>query len=142
MTVQWSESEVALLIKLKAEGKPWKFIAEALPRHSRSACEQRYYSRNGRPKPAERPAARTIVVQQAKDTRTASRAVPTSRLVIDAEIRARIELQGLTAGLLGDPPAGRSALDKRLGGVAEPVAPPTQGRRPPAAVTLAKASPS
>lgn len=31
-----------------------------------------------------------------------------------AELRSRIALQGLTAGLLGDPLPGRSALDERL----------------------------
>ena len=33
----------------------------------------------------------------------------------DADIRARIAAQGLTAGFLGDPPPGRSALDQREG---------------------------
>lgn len=33
----------------------------------------------------------------------------------DADIVARIERQGLTAGFLGDPPPGRSALDQRTG---------------------------
>lgn len=33
----------------------------------------------------------------------------------DAFVNARIERQGLTAGFLGDPPAGRSALDQRQG---------------------------
>jgi hypothetical protein len=31
----------------------------------------------------------------------------------DADIAARIDRQGITAGLLGDPPAGRSALDQK-----------------------------
>ena len=31
----------------------------------------------------------------------------------DADIAARIRRQGVTAGILGDPPAGRSALDQR-----------------------------
>ena len=31
----------------------------------------------------------------------------------DLDLRARIALQGLTAGFLGDPPRGRSALDQR-----------------------------
>ncbi len=33
----------------------------------------------------------------------------------DNDIRARIARQGLTAGFLGDPPPGRSALDQREG---------------------------
>lgn len=31
----------------------------------------------------------------------------------DADIRARIARQGITAGVFGDPPPGRSALDQR-----------------------------
>lgn len=31
----------------------------------------------------------------------------------DADLRLRIARQGLTAGVFGDPPAGRSALDQR-----------------------------
>lgn len=34
----------------------------------------------------------------------------------DNDMRARIARQGLTAGLLGDPPPGRSALDQRGAG--------------------------
>lgn len=34
----------------------------------------------------------------------------------DMEIRSRIASQGLTAGFLGDPPPGRSALDQRGAG--------------------------
>ncbi len=33
----------------------------------------------------------------------------------DADIAARIRRQGVTAGFLGDPPPGRSALDQRRG---------------------------
>lgn len=34
----------------------------------------------------------------------------------DADLRGRIARQGLTAGFLGDPPPGRSALDQREAG--------------------------
>lgn len=42
-----------------------------------------------------------------------ARRVSTHVLVTDAELRSKIELQGPTAGLLGDPLPGRSALDER-----------------------------
>ena len=45
-----------------------------------------------------------------------SRHVGAARLAMMAEIGARIALQGATAGLMGDPPPGRSALDQRRGG--------------------------
>lgn len=35
----------------------------------------------------------------------------------DADIAARIRRQGLTAGFLGDPPPGRSALDQKMQGM-------------------------
>ncbi len=60
----------------------------------------------------------------------------TSRLVAFAEIRSRIDVQGITAGLLGDPPQGKSALDKkRLGIVDAPLR--RQGDPVPKPVTLA-----
>ncbi len=54
---------------------------------------------------------RTPKVQNPEFTRATS----TYRYTVDAELRARIESQGVTAGLLGDPPAGRSALDQKRG---------------------------
>lgn len=42
-----------------------------------------------------------------------ARSTSTAKLVMDAELRGRIELQGVTAGLLGDPMPGRSALDRK-----------------------------
>lgn len=47
-----------------------------------------------------------------------ARSTSTARLVMDAELRSRIELQGVTAGLLGDPMPGRSALDRKREGTA------------------------
>lgn len=42
-----------------------------------------------------------------------SRSTSTHILVADAELRARIEVCGLTGGLFGDPIPGRSALDEK-----------------------------
>lgn len=39
----------------------------------------------------------------------------TQAYLFAAEMRARIGSQGITAGLLGDPPPGRSALDEKRG---------------------------
>src|SRR4051812_26071569 len=105
--VTWLSSEDLLLTRLKAEGKPWAVIALRLPRHTQSACEQRYYKRNERPtiEPKPRP-TRAIVVQQAKNLSPTGRRMSTARLVVDAELRDRIGLQGITAGLLGDPMPG------------------------------------
>lgn len=43
----------------------------------------------------------------------------TQALLFAVEMRNRIAEQGITAGLLGDPPRGRSALDKMRSGVVE-----------------------
>lgn len=42
------------------------------------------------------------------------RSTSTAKLMLDAELRMRIGAQGITAGLLGDPLPGRSALDLKL----------------------------
>lgn len=44
----------------------------------------------------------------------------TAVLRFDAEIRARVTEKGVTAGLLGDPVRGRSALDRKRAGIVEP----------------------
>lgn len=47
------------------------------------------------------------------------RTTSTAKLVMDAELRSRIEVQGITGGLLGDPMPGRSALDRKRAGEIE-----------------------
>jgi hypothetical protein len=64
-----------------------------------------------------------------------SAAITTDRLIIDAELRSRIEVLGITAGLLGDPPPGRSALDERRAGIVRGPA-SMQGIRPAMQITL------
>ncbi len=85
---------------------------------------------------ASRPVKPATVVRPAPPARN-SVAVSTSLLIVDAELRSRIAVLGITGGLQGDPEPGRSALDKR--DIVEPVAPPTQGVRSPPRVTLATA---
>ncbi|MET3991656.1 hypothetical protein ABID65_003296 [Bradyrhizobium sp. S3.9.2] len=45
-----------------------------------------------------------------------------------AELRLRIAERGLTGGVFGDPPPGRSALDQRANGLAAPLQPSLPGR--------------
>jgi hypothetical protein len=63
---------------------------------------------------AKRPPApiRPAIVPDPPHARTTS----TAKLVMDAELRRRIDLVGVTAGLLGDPLPGRSALDRKREG--------------------------
>ena len=44
----------------------------------------------------------------------------TSMLRFEAEVRARVADLGVTAGLLGDPARGRSALDRKKAGIIDP----------------------
>lgn len=139
----WTASEMDLLLRLKAEGKRWRFIGEALPRHSLSSCEVKYHAltRPAKSRAVAKPppaAPRPFSAQQATGGAPTGRVISTARMVVDAELRDRIGAQGVTAGLLGDPMPGRSMLDKRLAGRPEPAAPPTQGMRSPPKVTLAR----
>lgn len=47
-----------------------------------------------------------------------SRSTSTAKLRMDAELRARIEILGITGGMLGDPEPGRSALDQKRSALA------------------------
>lgn len=49
-----------------------------------------------------------------------NRSTSTARLQWDAELRARIEVLGITGGMLGDPAPGRSALEQKRAGIASP----------------------
>jgi hypothetical protein len=53
---------------------------------------------------------------QAPPSKHQPRTVSAAILVADQELRDRIRECGLTGGLLGDPPPGRSALDQKRGG--------------------------
>jgi hypothetical protein len=75
---------------------------------------------------------------RAREIQGSGMAVSTSLLLIDAELRARIEILGPTGGMLGDPMPGRSALDRRRLGIPDP-APSMQGQRPIPKITLAGA---
>lgn len=66
-----------------------------------------------------------------------SRPTSTAGLMAHAMIRDRIATQGITAGLLGDPAPGRSALDRKLAGVVEPEIRLPGSYRAPPPVTLA-----
>lgn len=66
------------------------------------------------------------------------RATSTARFRFAAEMASRIGAQGITAGLLGDPPPGRSALDKQRAGEAGTTNPRRiNHNRIPPAITLA-----
>lgn len=67
--------------------------------------------KNKPPQPLRAPARAPIKPPQPLDYARSS--MSTARLIMDAELRRRIEVLGATGGLLGDPEPGRSALDRR-----------------------------
>ena len=78
----------------------------------------------GKP-PAVKPAAAAFEIDSHRISTT------TGRLKLDAELRDRIGIQGLTAGWFGDPPPGRSAPDEKRAGIVRPAA-PVRGKHIPA----------
>lgn len=90
----WTEEDWATLKRMHAEGKTWSEIDKALgrpPRRSRSKWEN----------------------ERGKERVRADRAAAATRL-------APAEHQSLTAAFCGDPLPGRSALDRKRAGVADP----------------------
>ena len=107
----WSHAEICKLFTLRdIEGLKWSAVAAEMPRRSQEACQVQYG------KLADKGRAlviSSVQVRQAPPSRAPARAVPTSRLIAVAELMQRIGVQGVTAGLLGDPLPGRSALDRK-----------------------------
>jgi hypothetical protein len=128
MRNEWTERDLEYLFMARRLRESWETIAAALPGRSVGSCKQAYtYRQNKAAAAAARRAnAGKRAILPAAPIEPApspsARAVSTSALIVDAELRARIAVQGLTAGLLGDPPAGRSALDQRGNGTSEAAA--------------------
>jgi hypothetical protein len=128
----WQPHQCDLLERLLAAGCGYRIISERVG-HPIFSCrtkasELRAQRRRdaGEPKPAKirkaapapkpKPAPAAPVFLQARPSASPLRAASTSKLVMDAELRSRISEQGITAGLLGDPRPGRSALDAKKAG--------------------------
>lgn len=124
----WTEADQARLLKLRDDdGLDWSAVAAAMPGRTLAACKVQYYERlrercgarrysatrqlppaPPRPAPVAAPAVTPAPVV-AREARGGSLA----GLREAAELRLRIAERGLTGGVFGDPPPGRSALDER-----------------------------
>jgi hypothetical protein len=140
---KWAPEEVDILVaradayRNKGKRVRWRAIA-AETGHHESSCTQKYHQL--RKRAADLAARAEIDRRLAEEERKVvlrppePRHVPlpvrvqnpevgvgtsTAKLVMDAQLRARIEVQGITAGLLGDPMPGRSALDKMRAGIVD-----------------------
>jgi hypothetical protein len=144
MRVRWNVAEEDHLLFLRDREKlVFRVIAERLGR-SEKACVARYYSRlfarNGarhfavghanahKGRPAAAPAPAVSSPAAAPQKRPAPAVAPERRPNLAAlrdwtDLCARIAECGLTGGVLGDPPPGRSALDERLHGRQAPLQP-------------------
>lgn len=118
-TKPWTDAEKLLLEQKKLAGCGWPEVAAACG-HPKSSCQSMYsLIRRVRRKEAgeifepvrRKKFTRYVPPPTEPITEPTGRTRHTSTLVQDAEIRARIAIQGPN-GLLGDPLPGRSALDK------------------------------
>lgn len=134
----WTPHQVDLLKRMVENKVPCKDIAERVG-HPLSSCrtmmsELRALESGKQPKYIKRVFTTNLRVEQpkppvpqrlqfreaARTSSVAPQSTSTFRFVMDAELRARIEGRGVTAGLLGDPTPGRSALDRMRAGVVAP----------------------
>lgn len=135
----WTEEQIEILMRKaswytnRGMRVRWRKIA-ALTGHHENSCSLKYHLlRKNAEAIEERARIDAENARLAKQIRTQVKPVPlpvrvidaehsrggSFRLQVDAELRARIGEQGVTAGLLGDPPPGRSALDKMRSGIVD-----------------------
>lgn len=137
---RWMEAQCELMQQLRAEGVHWNLIAERVG-HPIASCQNTMTRYNNARRAAKAQADRKAL-REAADALNAAQplreamaklklaapsrvrivgpaepqgyaSISTAKLVMHAELQSRIEVLGVTGGLLGDPLPGRSALDKR-----------------------------
>lgn len=119
----WTVERLKLVVKLRdVDGLAWSMIGERFGVKGPICCA-RYHAYKAELRIAERRKALGLVDPQPKNPARVERPsiLPTINPEKrpryfhsdDMDVLGRVERQGLTAGFLGDPPPGRSALDKR-----------------------------
>ncbi len=113
----WTDERYALMEELRKKRRKWKEIGQIIG-VSGALCCKKYLEHKAKIRIAERrkqldalgprkPPPASLPASAASDQ-------PQRYFSdIDADLRTRIARQGLTAGVFGDPPPGRSALDQR-----------------------------
>lgn len=136
---RWTQQQFDLMAELRSAGASWGETALAV-HHPISSCQQMMSNqKNARLRKALREAADLVAaIEPASkqkgmvkpkplrppvpppktiETDYAHSSISTAKLIMDAELRGRIEVLGLTGGMFGDPLPGRSALDRKKEGV-------------------------
>ena len=128
----WLPFEIDLMRRLVANGIDYETISERVG-HPALSCRSKMSEIRRNPQASEAMAERAAALpappkpRKIRNRQTIrapaappppvdvpfTRTTSTIRYALDAELRGRIATQGVTAGLLGDPLPGRSALDKR-----------------------------
>jgi hypothetical protein len=117
---RWKQSEVELLVRLIEGGTDYE-VAAPMVGHRVWSCRSKISEIRSKRREQERLKLGEIAARvkpqplasPATTTEPSARATSTAKLMIDAELRARLEVQDITAALLRDPLPGRSALDRR-----------------------------
>ncbi len=143
--IVWTDQDLSRLAALYKTDLQWREIAASFPGRTPAACILAFYNIGARARRAAiRAGVKPFAGKKPRKRRKCGGAdhlvyPPTPRLAAPlprnsavlsfsalqaaAELRDRIEVLGVTGGLLGDPAPGRSALDQRRAGITDPVKP-------------------
>ncbi|UPT93919.1 SANT/Myb-like DNA-binding domain-containing protein [Bradyrhizobium barranii subsp. apii] len=115
---RWSAEELAKLCDVvERYGAEWKNVAAQMPGRSVEACKQAYNTHERQRRLAEAApsvAASPKRLKSWQDKRAREKAADQERATAFAQERTR------TSKFFGDPLPGRSALDKKRAGIADP----------------------
>jgi len=120
---RWERANIDRLFSMReVQRLKWREIGNAFGLSAAMCCARyQYYKGAGSSSdaPAAAPAVAATLAAPVKTMRPVEPVIHRPRYIheADMDIIARIDRQGLTAGFLGDPPEGRSALDQRQGSV-------------------------
>ncbi|WP_036010653.1 SANT/Myb-like DNA-binding domain-containing protein [Bradyrhizobium yuanmingense] len=114
----WTAAELDKLRALvERYGANWSRIAAEMPRRSAVACKQAYNTHERRKRLADAPpsvAASPKRLKSWRDKRAKEQAAEMERAIAAAQERS------VTSEFFGDPLPGRSALDRKRAGIADP----------------------
>lgn len=113
----WTDERYALMEELRKKRRKWHEIGQIIG-VSGALCCKKYLEHKAKIRIAERrKQLEALGPQKPMPVHPPALALPDQPQRyfgnIDADLRTRIARQGLTAGVFGDPPPGRSALDQR-----------------------------